>query len=97
VEFLFTLPADMKIGRGTTKRILREAMWDVLPPELAARMDKLGFRPPQDAWMRHPDVAERTEAAKSRLVAEGIVSKPAPNRDWAYLVTGEWLKWAEGL
>jgi asparagine synthase (glutamine-hydrolysing) len=92
VEFLFTLPDGMKVGEGETKRILRAAMADLLPDELVKRKDKLGFRPPQDAWMAHPAMAERVEAARRHLVGEGILRRPAPGRDWAYLMASTFLR-----
>jgi asparagine synthase (glutamine-hydrolysing) len=91
VEFLFTLPDSMKIGDGETKRILRASMQDVLPPELAARKDKLGFRPPQAAWMAHPAIVERVAAAKADLRERGILTHPVPDRDWAYLMASTFL------
>ena len=67
VEFAFRLSPDMKIRGVETKRVLREAMRGVLPEDIRARKDKLGFRAePQAAWIiaeRHRDslVANRTE------------------------------------
>jgi asparagine synthase (glutamine-hydrolysing) len=44
-EFAARLPADRKLSRFTTKRILREAVSDVLPREILER-PKMGFRSP---------------------------------------------------
>jgi asparagine synthase (glutamine-hydrolysing) len=59
VEFAFRLGPEMKIRGVETKRILREAMRGVLPEEIRARKDKLGFRAePKAAWIiaeRHRD------------------------------------------
>lgn len=43
VEFLYGLPADMKLNKGRTKYILREAMKGVVPSAILNRADKLGF------------------------------------------------------
>jgi len=44
VEFLFTLPEDLKIRGVTTKYILREAMKGILPEVIRNRKDKVGFK-----------------------------------------------------
>jgi asparagine synthase (glutamine-hydrolysing) len=54
VEWLAKLPADMKLWRGWTKWILREACSDVLPPLVRRRKSKLGFSTPQSEWLRGP-------------------------------------------
>ncbi|HRP33142.1 MAG TPA: asparagine synthase (glutamine-hydrolyzing) [Agriterribacter sp.] len=99
VSFLFSLPGHFKIRNGFTKWILREAMKDELPPAITWRKDKIGFEPPQQHWMEHPDVQERIREARRRLVLAGVLSKdvlkipvrPLPaysgeNRDWRYLI-----------
>ena len=48
VEFLFTLPDDLKIKGVTTKYILREAMEGILPETIRNRKDKIGFKPNPD-------------------------------------------------
>jgi len=53
VEYVFSLPASVKIRDGWTKWILREAMQGVLPEEVRVRKDKLGFPTPQKAWLWH--------------------------------------------
>lgn len=50
VEFAARLPMHMKVGGGHTKRILRDACNDVLPPELLSRRDKMGFPVPLKEW-----------------------------------------------
>jgi asparagine synthase (glutamine-hydrolysing) len=59
VEFAFRLRPEMKIKGVETKRVLREAMRGVLPEDIRARKDKLGFRAePAAAWIiaeRHRD------------------------------------------
>jgi asparagine synthase (glutamine-hydrolysing) len=54
VELAFSLPWEMKLRGGRTKRILREAMRDYLPDSVRARTDKIGYAPPQAAWLRGP-------------------------------------------
>ena len=60
VEFAFRLPASLKINGVETKHVLRESMRGVLPEDIRARKDKIGFRAEPDAtWM----IAERHRAS----------------------------------
>jgi asparagine synthase (glutamine-hydrolysing) len=45
VEFLLAVPVEMRIGRGVTKRILREAMAGLAPEANMQRRDKLSLAP----------------------------------------------------
>jgi asparagine synthase (glutamine-hydrolysing) len=54
VEWLSTLPADMRLSGGWTKRILREALSDVLPVSVRLRKSKLGFLTPEPEWIAGP-------------------------------------------
>jgi asparagine synthase (glutamine-hydrolysing) len=51
VEYAFALPAVYKLNGGRTKRILIDALSDVLPPEIVAR-PKMGFELPLGVWAR---------------------------------------------
>jgi asparagine synthase (glutamine-hydrolysing) len=53
-EFAFSAPPEYLIGDGQTKRILRDAVRDVVPAEVLARTDKVGFEPPQARWLSTP-------------------------------------------
>ena len=50
VEFVFSLPENQKIGPGWTKYIFRQALQDLLPPEITWRKDKKGFPTPLKTW-----------------------------------------------
>jgi asparagine synthase (glutamine-hydrolysing) len=52
VELLFSLPGDELIRGGQTKSVLRRALSDLLPREVAARRDKLGFVTPEGRFLR---------------------------------------------
>lgn len=60
VEFCFSLPGKWKMQGTTTKRLLREAMGNVLPDELVNRRDKMGFATPMGNWFRS-DLFQRIE------------------------------------
>jgi asparagine synthase (glutamine-hydrolysing) len=98
VQFVFSLPANMKMKEGFTKWILRTAMQNKLPNEIVWRKDKIGFEPPQAAWMQDPDLLDRLQEAKKDLVNKSILKKKvltqkmivkeahaAKNVDWWYL------------
>jgi len=51
IEFAAALPVRMKLRGLTTKYVLRQAMKNVLPPEILTRK-KMGFPTPVSAWFR---------------------------------------------
>jgi len=50
VCYSFSLPSTVKVGRGFTKRILRDALKGILPESIRARTRKLGFPNLAEAW-----------------------------------------------
>ncbi|HVX50344.1 MAG TPA: asparagine synthase (glutamine-hydrolyzing) [Chitinophagaceae bacterium] len=98
VEFIFSLPAAWKIHNGFTKWILREHIKPFLPANIVWRKDKIGYEPPQHAWMQNNNVQEMIIEARRRLVNynildAAIINKPVnpvraherENGDWRYL------------
>lgn len=67
VELLFSLPPEMLFHRGVTKVVMRDALSDVLPPEVRDRRDKLGFVAPGGRFFRGAlgDLAEEVFASQS--------------------------------
>jgi asparagine synthase (glutamine-hydrolysing) len=53
VAFASSLPEDVKIGAGESKRVLRRALAGLVPEPILAR-PKQGFDLPLDAWLRGP-------------------------------------------
>jgi asparagine synthase (glutamine-hydrolysing) len=80
VEFAAALPARLKLRGFTTKWILREAVRELLPPEILSR-PKMGFPVPFAVWMRGPwsDLA-RDVLLDGRARARGILDAPAVER-----------------
>lgn len=104
VEFLFSLPEQYKINEGWTKWIMRETFQDVMPREIAWRIDKIGYEPPQKAWMESKEMLEKIENQKNLLVNHNYISKKAldktyssadatvaNNRNWTLLLAGNLL------
>jgi len=54
VEFVFSLPPRSKIGGGYTKRILREAIENIVPDSIRLKKEKIGFNAPMIEWFRGP-------------------------------------------
>jgi asparagine synthase (glutamine-hydrolysing) len=52
VEFTARMPLKLKLRGKDTKWILREAMKDILPPEILSR-EKMGFPVPLGSWLRN--------------------------------------------
>ncbi len=53
VEFAATMPADIKFKDGTLKLIYTNTIKDMLPPDILARKNKMGFPVPFNQWMKH--------------------------------------------
>ena len=52
VEYIASLPLDQKVRNGGTKHVLRKAISDIVPAEIANRRDKMGFSTPEAIWMK---------------------------------------------
>jgi asparagine synthase (glutamine-hydrolysing) len=104
VEFIFSVPASLKIHNGFTKYLLRLCMNEWLPEAIVWRTDKTGFEPPQAQWMTNTLLQERAQAAKQQLVSAGILNQSAlhkknqplnahaaDNFEWRYLVAANFL------
>lgn len=61
VEFLFTLPSNMKVNDGWTKWIMRETFNDLMPKEITWRKDKIGYEPPNAVAVNHKMLKEAIE------------------------------------
>jgi len=61
VELCISLAPSLKIQDGWTKWVLRKAMSDVLPHDIAWRRNKIGFAAPDDLWLaRHLEIMAQT-------------------------------------
>jgi asparagine synthase (glutamine-hydrolysing) len=101
VDFLFTLPATMKMNNGWTKWLMRET-FSILPDNIRWRLDKIGYEPPQKNWMEDTIVVEKIRAAKEALVKERFLNKKILDKkivaeevgdykgnSWTYLMAGK--------
>jgi asparagine synthase (glutamine-hydrolysing) len=54
VEFLATVPADVKFKGGQMKQLMKTVYKDVLPRSIVDRRDKMGFPVPLKEWFEGP-------------------------------------------
>jgi len=52
VEYIFSLPNNQKIRKGTTKWVMRQASRGLMPEKIRARQDKIGFATPEESWIK---------------------------------------------
>lgn len=52
VEFCLKLPTEFKIDKGFSKKVMRDAVGDVLPDLVKFRTDKLGYSSPIPKWVK---------------------------------------------
>jgi asparagine synthase (glutamine-hydrolysing) len=52
VSFVMSLPYTSKFGGGYTKKLLRDAVSDIMPDEVTWRRTKIGFNSPIINWMQ---------------------------------------------
>jgi asparagine synthase (glutamine-hydrolysing) len=52
IEYVFSLPASLKIRDGWTKWLLRQSMQGILPEEIRLRKDKIGYGVPLETWLK---------------------------------------------
>ncbi len=104
VEFVFALPSTLKIHDGFTKWILRKLVEKKLPTDITWRKNKVGFEPPQKAWMQTKQFEDFSKSSKQKLVDEKILSPKiltkkteasnahaANNYDWRYITAAQFL------
>lgn len=84
IDLCFNVPSELKIGGGVGKHLLRQAVKDILPPEIVNR-DKAGFT----AGIYTVYLKELREAAQ-QLLPDGVIVKNGYfNRDYIVNVLRE--------
>ncbi len=106
VELALGLPDHFKFSRGVTKLVLREAMTEILPQEIAQRRDKIGFAASEQKWFvrSHPewfksgiekacDFKGIFDSDKLLLENQKMLEGllPYDRRFWRVLCFGEWM------
>lgn len=88
VEFAATLPAELKVHRGCTKVILRDALADLLPRSVLARTDKIGFATPESSWLLGPARMALDETLTA-LPADGFLDRGEAQDTWSRAQRGD--------
>jgi asparagine synthase (glutamine-hydrolysing) len=81
IEFLATVPADVKFEGGRMKQLLKTAYGAELPPAIADRRDKMGFPVPLKEWFAgelrdfvRDTFASRNARARPYLNADAVIA-----------------------
>ena len=92
IEFLLTVQDDYKFDANTPKRLLVDAMGDLLPGEIVHRPKK-GFAFPWDKWMRN-ELKKYCEEAIQKLAGRGIFNQQNLNGLWnRFLANDKAITW----
>ena len=76
VEFTMDIPMAAKVKGGEPKYLLKQALADVLPPDIINRR-KMGFSAPMADWLRGP-FGRRAESA---VLGSGLMDRDILDRD----------------
>jgi asparagine synthase (glutamine-hydrolysing) len=102
VEFVATIPADVKFRNGTLKQIFKDTTRSHLPDVIVNRTDKMGFPTPWTEWLKGElrdfvlDTLTTTAARErglidNRRVVERIESEPKFGRNiWGLFCLEVW-------
>ena len=76
VELMATASYEALFHQGRTKRVLRDAFGDLLPPIILERRDKIGFFTPLAAQLRAAEVDIRSFMTADRINHVGVLDYP---------------------
>jgi asparagine synthase (glutamine-hydrolysing) len=83
VEWLSSLPGEMFLSGGWTKRVLREGLADVLPNLIRVRKTKLGFLTPESKWLSGSLAGWLTDTLRMSTHLRDVVE---PRNVWSLLL-----------
>jgi asparagine synthase (glutamine-hydrolysing) len=83
VELAWRLPLPYKIHQGKSKWILRQILYQYVPPALIER-PKQGFALPLGEWLRRPPLRDWAETLlhPQRLHQQGYLEPPIIHQKW---------------
>jgi asparagine synthase (glutamine-hydrolysing) len=110
VQLCYSLPADYLYRDGVSKRVLRDAVRDIVPAEVMDRREKVGFETPEAHWLQTPAALARARevlldpsARAADLLDRGALEADLragrwrnPNAAWRALNLELWLRAFEG-
>jgi asparagine synthase (glutamine-hydrolysing) len=77
MELALGLPEETKLASGITKRVLRDGLEGVLPPEVRERTDKIGFATAEENWLRRERPQDFRRALRRAIDASQGVLAPS--------------------
>lgn len=92
IEFVWTLPIDMKYNDGVTKCVLRKVLYKYVPRQVLER-PKTGFSVPLDVWLKDGELREWAEdlMSDSSLESVGLFNTKMLRKMWRmYCDKGVW-------
>lgn len=106
MNFVGAMRDDFLIDGTYTKKILRDAVSDFLPPEVRNRRDKIGFQTAEEIWMTEnapsfKQLVEESVSTCARFFDENTLrlcneiidgEKPFSNVPWRVISFGQWAK-----
>ena len=78
VEYSFSLPDQLKLNMGWSKKVLRESMRGIMPKPIIDRKDKKGFvTPGESKWLRgaFQPLLEQTKKGQTPFLNHSKVNK----------------------
>jgi asparagine synthase (glutamine-hydrolysing) len=96
VDFLFSLPDNLKLRDGWTKWILRAIFDQKLPDEIIWRKEKVGYEPPQETWLKQENFKKEIQnsvtcLADHRVFNSADFQKMSPHFQWKVFMTANTL------
>lgn len=96
VELMLSLPEHYLVSNtGETKRVFRYAMRGIVPDEILSRKDKIGFEPPEQAWL--VSIADQARAWLSEDMRIPFVRREALLAQFEDVIAGRrafsWQVW----
>ncbi|GAB3070559.1 hypothetical protein GCM10027053_39050 [Intrasporangium mesophilum] len=91
VRFVFAQPDASVVGAGWNKRLLREAVRDVLPESITLRRNKIGFTTPQNEWFH-----EMGDVVRDVFVSESFARRPYFDQAAVVAAFDDWLAGRSG-
>jgi len=76
IEFVATIPSNVKFENGQLKLLLKETFSDILPKKIVERKDKMGFPVPLSEWMKGDLLEFIKDIFSSKKAKERIYLNP---------------------
>lgn len=77
VEFVATIPSNVKFMNGRMKHVLKNAVADLVPPTILNRTDKMGFPVPLHEWLSQPGIVHefvRDVFSSRKALSRGLIN-----------------------